>query len=464
MSLISVPKINDRINLTTASLGTDAPFLSLPLEITKCIFSFLPSKSYGKFFQVCKIFSVISDDKMLWEKLFLYNFPSYKIRENFSIKDQYKNRFLTEKNWTSGTHRTTEIFINSHYAVTAFSVFPDVIVSKAADSRIVIINKDTLKQTLSDQKWMDDYQFYDAGEYFISQENEGPTGPIRFKVWEKSTGKKSCTIDEGFDCLIDGDVIVINRIKNRHPITFTLDVFDKKTGSLIDTLDPNQGTRFILQDETYYFGKMKDGTVKSWLKSDRTLFKTFVFQDDPVFSVISFENHIITSHNSGAIRFSDKNSGQLIHTLSCDPARDCHFLQKEEDFLIGVTDDSLLICDLKTKTFLFQVPNVSSTCVVAESVLYAASSQSDRIDVVDMKNGHVQFSLEGAKGKIFKITISHGRLFVLKRNSDYKILEIWDLKTKKLIKTFSDIGAFHVEKDHIYGTIKGNVVIWDFLA
>jgi WD40 repeat protein len=59
---------------------------------------------------------------------------------------------------------------------------------------------------------------------------------------------------------------------------------------------------------------------------------------------------------------------------------------------------------------------------------------------------------------VTKIATNGTRLVALTKNG----MEIWNLKTKVLMKSINDIAQFYLEDDRIIASAKGEIKIWDF--
>jgi WD40 repeat protein len=261
--------------------------------------------------------------------------------------------------------------------------------------------------------------------------------------------------------LVDGDLVLGKKI-NMTSLQSQLVVWNKLTGSLIHTLDPNQGSEIMTIDDTRFFASMQDGSIKAWLKSDGSFIGVFdCGETDPARALVEVNDILISGHKSGIIRGWEKNEKTVIQEL-IDPEQEklepITLLKIEAGFLICKSKNYIKIWSEKDRILLCTVGQGSSW-MFDHDILYVGL-ETGCIEARDTKTGVIRFKLESSGGsEVTKIAINGTRLVALTKNG----MEIWNLKTKVLMKSINDIAQFYLEDDRIIASAKGEIKIWDFL-
>jgi hypothetical protein len=80
------------------------PFFEQPKEMTQSILLNLKGNELGPLISASKKISQMVNDVCLWTLLFKKDFPYASLRNNQSTYEDYKAKFLIEKNWNEGLY------------------------------------------------------------------------------------------------------------------------------------------------------------------------------------------------------------------------------------------------------------------------------------------------------------------------------------------------------------------------
>lgn len=456
---MSIKSISPVINTYSQ---VESPITQLPLHIARVLFSFCEGNEVAKLGRVCRNFRVVADNEQLWKLLFIQDFPYHTSIEAISYREQYKLRFLIERNWDQAKCSPKTVPLEICYPL---AVLQNLIVSGGPHGGFQIYDKNTLEHLHSceEHRCSDLEGFQDDGDYLISIENGGPTGGVGIKVWRKETGRCISRIQDCITFLVDNNQIFGSKIDmpTFPNYQFGIVVWDKLTGNTVRTLEPTQGTKAIAMDDNYFFAGMQDGTIKAWLKSDCSFIGSFdCGKNDRVSALLEVNDLLISGHKSGAVRIWSKKERKVIQELIDPETKDLEpvdDLKREAGFLICKGSKFIRIWSENSNTLLCKI-NDCYAYVFYHDILYVGLAKG-QIEARDKETGLIRFQLQSpTEDRVFKIKISGNHLVV----DTSKSKELWNLKTKQLIKVFSDIREFYLEGDRIIATAKEGLKIYDF--
>lgn len=168
-----------------------APITQLPVDIARLFASFLNGNEVALLANVCKNFSIIANDGRLWTLLFTQDFAYHNLDARHSAQEQYKERFLIERNWSRGTCKLNTVKTGLSWATPHLSIFQNFLFVEGPNSSFAAYDKNTLKHLYScvGHLGIDFEGFQDDGDYLISRANGGPSSGAEIKVWKKDNGQ-----------------------------------------------------------------------------------------------------------------------------------------------------------------------------------------------------------------------------------------------------------------------------------
>jgi hypothetical protein len=96
--------------------------------------------------QVCKNFEKVAADEELWKVLFNQDFSNLTPNESKSFKEQYKLRFMIERNWDKDRSILKTLRIEDGWGSERFYIFQDLIVCPGVNDSFNVYDKNTLKK------------------------------------------------------------------------------------------------------------------------------------------------------------------------------------------------------------------------------------------------------------------------------------------------------------------------------
>lgn len=448
----------------------EAPVVRLPNEMLEHIFALLEIKDLFSLSMSCWLVQPIVNVSQRWISLFRQTFPYHHLNPAISTPKQYKQRYLTQRNWVQKKSQV-KIYDNLHQPKNSFYFFQDFVFVKNTNSKIVAYEKNTMKKLYEFEHIMSVSDWYDAGDDVISLsiDNQG----VRARVWEKKSSTHLCWIQGGDDLIVDNDSIFGRKCVGAGFDKRTqLVAWNKKTGAMKFTFVSSERSLGHVLHQNQLFAIINE-KVLSWQTIDGSLIGTFE-GGGPVKSFVVTDDIMISSHESGELRFWSKNKHECIHISK---GHIYHRLTLDGSLLIGFGAQLIDVWDIKDRILLYTVHTIYSLptepsfpyvfdkdriyLLVQESAIIFRST---RIEARNKQTGAVEAEFNAPMmDALFQIAVSEGRLFA-QTNQD-KLL-VWDIATKKLLLSLDNIYQFHVENDCIFASTSQNqddvLKVWDF--
>jgi WD40 repeat protein len=242
-------------------------------------------------------------------------------------------------------------------------------------------------------------------------------------------------------------------------------ILDLKSRKELRTLRGHQYTvNSILVYKNQLISASSDETIKIWdLKCGKEL-HALRGHGDGINSILVNENQLIsTSYNDdGIIRIWDIESGQEVRSLAGHSRWVTDILVNEKQLFSASRDGMIKIWDLKNgremKSISIHDGSPIDNIKLYKNNLISASNRG-RINILDLENGQIT-PLAGLQNGFSDILVHEDQL--ISSSVDY-IIKIWDLKSKKEIRTLNseiEIGSVPLIHDNLLylGSIYGHFV------
>lgn len=397
-------------------------FLShLPLEISRCITSYLDAFSLARASLVCKKWrSIIDADQTSWKRLLLQDGYSLKDPQTTNTVADYKALYARnhtlKQNWRKGRATDTRFKGHDKFVVTCLQFDDKKIVSGADDSRINIYDTRTGKKKMT-------LEGHEGGVWALQYvDNTLVTGSTdrRVRVWDMETGK--CThIFTGHTSTIRCLLIT----KDITPIHNTKLII---TGSRDSTL--RVWTLPDIRDKHGYY----HGNSSSNSEENPYFIHSLVGHRQSVRAIAHHGNIVVSGSYDNTVRSWDLSKGRMMHLMEGHTQKVYSVVidATRNQCMSGSMDSTVRVWDLKTGDCLKRLEG--HTVLVGLLGLtdqYLVSAAADSIlRVWSPETGVCDHALAG-----------HTNSITCFQHDDEKVisgseggLKMWDIKTGKFIR------------------------------
>ncbi len=370
---------------TSTEPSSPAPIHALPDEVMIHIFSGLNAQELTTCSSVCKEWRELSQDNVLWKRLFNSIFPTCNSAGIENFKKAYHDQLALYSNFANGVYASHTLTGHAD-GVNSLAVADGKLFSGSSDGTIKVWDLETNRCL-----------------YTLTGHADGVRS-LAVADGKLFSGSSDCTIK------VWGDL---------------------ETNRCLYTLTGHANWVFCLAvADGKLFSGSSDGTIKVWdLETNRCLY-TLTGHANWVFCLAVADGKLFSGSYDGTIKvWGDLETNRCLYTLTGHADGVRSLAVADGKLFSGSSDGTIKVWDLETNRCLYTLTGHADgvrSLAVADGKLFSGSSDCTIKVWGDLETNRCLYTLTGHADGVRSLAVADGKLF---SGSYDRTIKVWDFKT-----------------------------------